>query len=87
MRDSVGDKWYDLGIELLKSNDVNKLNEIRDKHRSNFNRCTAMFFLWLERQPTASWNQLLEALRLDNIGLNTLAANIEKTLLQDEFQG
>ena len=80
MRESVGNKWYDLGIELLKSSDVNKLNKIRDE-QSDLNRCcTAMFQLWLERQPTASWNQLLEALRQDHIGLNTLASNTEEKL-------
>ena len=89
MRDSVGNKWHDLGIELLDSNsDVGKLNTIEVEHTGDLNKCcTKMFHLWLKKQPTASWNQLIEALRQPGIELGTLASKIEQMLLQPKPQG
>ena len=46
-----------------------------------------MLDLWLMKQPTASWNQLIEALRQPGINLGTLATKIEQVLLQPESQG
>ena len=46
-RDSVNEKWYDLGIELLHSNDVGELDRIKAEHPSNLKKCcTKMFDLW-----------------------------------------
>ena len=89
MRNSIGDKWHDLGVELLDSNtDVRKLNTIETEHSTDLNKCcTKMFNLWLEKQPAASWNQLIEALRQPGIELGALANKIEKMLLQPKFQG
>ena len=88
VKGSVGIKWYDLGIEILDFNDVGKLNTIQAEYSSDFNKCcTTMFKLWLQKQPTASWNQLIEALRAPYISLNTLAINIEEMLLQPKLQG
>ena len=39
-----------------------------------------MFHLWLQKQPTASWNQLIISLR--NIELIDLATKIEQMLLE-----
>ena len=88
MRGSVGIKWHDLGIELLDFNDVGELNVIEAEHPSDLSRCcTKMFELWLKKQPTASWNQLIEALRQPGIELGTLASKIEQMLLQPKPQG
>ena len=88
VRGSVGMKWHDLGIELLDSNDVGELDTIEAEHPSDLNKCcTKMFNLWLKKQPTASWNQLIEALRQPGIELGTLASNIEQMLLQLKHQG
>lgn len=38
----------------------------------------------LTKQSTASWNQLIEALRQPSINLDTLAGNIEQMLLKPE---
>ena len=46
-----------------------------------------MFDLWLKKQPTASWDQLIEALRQPGIELGTLAGKIEQMLLQPKPQG
>ena len=81
-------KWHDLGIELLDYNDVGELNTIEAEHPSVLNKCcTKMFDLWLKKQPMASWNQLIEALRQPGIELGTLASKIEQMLLQPKPQG
>ena len=81
VRDEVGKKWYDLGIELLDSNDVGELDTIEAEHSSDLNKCcTKMFGLWLTKQPTASWNQLIEAVRQPSVKLSTLAEKIKQML-------
>ena len=88
MRGSVGAKWHDLGIELLNSNDVGELKTIEAEYPSDVNKCcTKMFDLWLMKQPTASWNQLIEALRQPCINLGTMGSKIKQVLLQPESQG
>ena len=88
MRGSVGTKWHYLGIELLDSNDVGELNTIEAENPSDLNKCCIkMFDLWLKKQPTASWDQLIEALRQPGIELGTLASKIEQMLLQPKPQG
>ena len=88
VRGSVGAKWHYLGIELLHSNDVGELNTIEADHPSDHNKCcTKMFNLWLKKQPTASWNQLIKALRQPGIDLGTLATKIEKILIQSKPEG
>ena len=86
VRGSVGMKWHDLGIELLDSNDYKKLDIIEAEHPTDLSKCcTKMFNLWLQKQLTASWNQLIEALRQPGIELDVLASNIEQMLLQGMF--
>ena len=81
VRKVVADRWHDLGIELLEVDDVKELDRIRSQHSTNINVCcTQMFNLWLQKQPTASWNQLIISLR--NIELIDLATKIEQILLE-----
>jgi len=88
VRDSIGIKWYDLGIELLHSNDVAELDMIEAEHPTDHKKCcTKMFSLWLRKQPAASWNQLVEALRQPGVELITLATNIEQILLAHKPKG
>ena len=89
VRNSVGLKWHDLGVELLDCNDhVEELDTIEAEHSSNLTKCcTKMFNLWLQKQPSASWNQLIVALRQPNIELDTLATKIEQMLLQPKPKG
>ena len=85
---AIDKKWYNLGIELLHSNDAGELDRIKAEHPSNLHICcTKMFELWLKKQPMASWNQLLEALRQPNIKLGTLAMEIEHIILKPRPQG
>lgn len=67
------DMWKDLGIELLGS--TNALDVISNNNNDIRNCCSAMFQLWLDRQPTASWRQLIEALK--QLRLTYLADQIE----------
>ena len=81
VRKEVGSSWHDLGIDLLDNNDVSALNTIRSQYPNDINKCcTEMFQLWLKKQPTASWNQLINSLKKDHIGLNHLATKIEQLL-------
>ena len=82
VKKSLITKWYDLGIELLAEEDVQALDEIqRNNPRDASTCCTKMFQLWLERQPKASWKQLVEALKEPNIEMNELANTIEQKLV------
>ena len=88
VRSEVNLKWHDLGAELLDGEDVGKLDTIEADNPTDHDKCCAkMFKLWLRKQPTASWNQLIEALRQPDIELLTLASRIEQMLLQLEPQG
>lgn len=82
-------KWHDLGVELLdSSDDLDDLDKIEAENKSDLGKCcTKMFQLWLRKQPTASWNQLIEAFRQPNIELHALATKIEEMLLQSKPQG
>ena len=74
-------KWYDLGIELLENEDVEELNTIRNNYpRDGGACCTEMFKLWLRKQPKATWNQLIKALKEPGIEMNKLANTIEENL-------
>ena len=86
VRKSVGSSWYDLGIDLLESNDVKELNIIRSQHSADINTCcTEMFQLWLRKHPTASWNKLIDSLKY--IDLNHLADEIAQMLVQPKPAG
>ena len=82
----VGSKWYDLGIDLLERDDIEELNTIQSQHSADISICCSkMFQLWLNKQPTASWNQLIESLRC--IDLDHLAGKIDQMLLQPKPAG
>ena len=82
VKKSVTTKWHDLGIELLGDESLQALDEIQKNNPRDVSMCcTKMFQLWLERQPDASWRQLIQALREPNIELNELANTIEQKLI------
>ena len=77
--------WKDLGIELMGQDRVADLNTISANHRGDVVECcSSMFLLWLQRQPEANWQQLIDA--LIKIELNLLASNIKKSLISSEQQ-
>ena len=88
VRGEVGLKWYDLGTELLDSDDIGTLDTIEADHPSDHNKCCVkMFKLWLRKQPSASWNQLIEALKQPDIEFHALATRIEQMLVQPKPNG
>ena len=88
VKQSVGPKWYDLGIDLLEKDDVAELNIIQSQHSMDINTCcTKMFQLWLNKHPTASWNQLIDSLKQPGIDLDQLATNVEQMLLRPKPAG
>ena len=80
LKKSIAFKWYDLGIELLEPENIRKLDEIQSNNpRDASTCCTKMFQLWLDKQPEASWEQLIKALR--DIDLNEVGNAVEEEWL------
>ena len=68
-----------MGIELLGQRGAAHLNTISASHGGNITECCSrMFSLWLERQPDASWKQLMDS--LTKVNLVSLAATIKSRL-------
>lgn len=75
---SGAEMWKNLGVELL--GDTNALEIIKLSNSNDVQSCcSAMFRLWLERGTTASWRQLINALK--QLQLNYLANQIESKLI------
>ena len=70
--------WLDLGVELLQEEDIAALKTIKSNVSDCTVRCSEMFQLWLERQPKASWRNLIDALK--QIHQEKLAFSIENLL-------
>ena len=82
VRDKVAPKWYDLGVELLSSEQSVKLNIIKEDHPADTSkRCTELFNYWLDVDTDASWNKLIAA--LEHIGEGVLAENIRRNILKN----
>ena len=65
VRDHVYSKWHDLGLELLEQEDEETLNQIkRNNPNDDWECCNEMFQLWLRKCDTATWDQLIQALRV-----------------------
>ena len=83
MREETGVtlKWYEIGLELLDSNNVVVLDVIKEKYPNDANKCcTEMFKKWLEYKPDGDWDQL--AMALNKLELNSAAKSIKS-----EFTG
>ena len=64
---------------------VADLDIISVNHRGDvIGCCSSLFSLWLQRQPEASWKQLIDA--LIKIKLNVLALEITKSLISNHEQ-
>lgn len=87
VRHLVEKNWRDLGVYLLPEEDCKELDIIESHHQTDVNFCcTQMFQLWLRKQPTASWNQLIESLRQPGIQMDQLATKIEQMLVQPKSE-
>ena len=68
-----------MGIELLEPGDLPALDKIQINYPRDVGMCcTKMLQLWLERQPDATWEQLIQALK--EVKMNELASTIEQEL-------
>ena len=77
------DKWRDLGIVLIGQHAVTDLDVIRINYPNNVMQCCSrMFTEWRQRTPTASWKQLIEALK--EVELTQLASELEEFLIPSE---
>ena len=73
--------WYDLGITLLKEEQESHLDVIESSHGDNKKECCKkMFWYWLSTNTSATWQQLIEALRSPAVELPVVAADLEKML-------
>ena len=75
---SASSKWFELGMELLDEHQLSKLEAINVDYVENTRRCLAMLEYWLRTHPSATWYQLVVALRAPGIELNQVAANLKE---------
>ena len=79
----MADVWYDLGLQLFDPKDVSELDTIMASHSNNPSRaCTKMFSLWLQRNPSASWNSLIKIIKGPGIERHDVACKIEQQIFQ-----
>ena len=83
----IASKWYDVGLELMEVEDERELDTIQAEPtlKDNMERAKRMLKHWLDRKPDASWNDLLNALKISAIGLNTTSLEIEGLLLPESM--
>ena len=72
------DKWFDLGLVLMGESSRNNLNVIKIDQRNTYGYCDAMFGLWLQRVPDASWDKLITALK--ELKMDDIVKNLEERL-------
>jgi len=82
VRPKVAPKWYDLGVELLSMERVDKLDVIRHDNPGDAEACcTEMFKFWLQEDTMASWTKLVRALRSPAVDQIVLADEIEEVFV------
>ena len=81
VRLNIASRWYDLGTQLLSSDQCKKLDTIELDHRNNVEMCcTKMLVFWLEVDATATWDKLIKALQC--VGLDAVAETINQVVLK-----
>ena len=74
----VTDKWRELGTELLRDSCLPKLDEIRENYPNDCHKCCLMMIdHWLKTTPSATWSDILQALRSPALELTANAEKIE----------
>ncbi|XP_065918803.1 uncharacterized protein [Dysidea avara] len=82
VRALFAEKWYDIGLELLEPVDEPNLRIIKSNRLGKVESCAEMLELWIDRQPNATWNQLIKALKAPGIELHSVAAKIGNMLIR-----
>ena len=86
VRKHISSEWHDLGLELLEQEDEGTLKQIKSNNSNDASKCCKeMFQLWLDKCSTATWDQLIQALR--EVDLNSLATEIERKLMDTVYSG
>ena len=81
VRSLVANVWYDLGLQLLDPEDVSELSTIKKNNPHNSNEAfTEMFSLWLQKNPSASWNSLISTIKGPGVNKHDVAHKIEQML-------
>ena len=81
---SITTKWFEIGVVLLDPKYQNELSTIEVDTRNDVATCCRkMFSKWLNTDELASWDKLINALRI--VQLNNVAGHIEQLLLQGEY--
>ena len=69
-------KWSSIGIDLL--NDATQIETITLNNPNNNQKCCEQMFVnWLNKNPKATWWNLLDTLESDAVGLNALAEQVK----------
>ena len=77
----VSPQWYVLGVKLFKEDQESHLDIIELDHVGDNKKCCIdMFWYWLNTNTSATWQQLIEALRSPAVELPVVAANLEEML-------
>ena len=75
---NASSRWYQLGIQLLDDDQVAQLENIKENNADVTERCTALLRYWLRMHPSASWYELVAAMRAPGVELNKLAVAVEE---------
>ena len=84
---AVGNKWYELGIELLDEDQLIQLDIIKFNNHEVTRRCAEMFLFWLSTHSTATWQDLVDALKAPGIELYDVATMVENGLSANQSSG
>ena len=79
---SISTKWYQFGM-LLEINSA-KLDYIEQDYQGSDMKALKMFELWLSSNPSASRKQIIDTLKTEAIGENTVAEEYWKTLIESK---
>ena len=74
----IASQWHEIGAELFNVDDEIVLKTIKDNNPGDAKCAAEMLQTWQDRQPNASWDQLIQAFR--DVKLETLASKIELML-------
>ena len=82
----VADKWKDIGVQLLDPTLINDrvLDVIEADHPHSVEKCCKRVFeKWLSTKEDASWNQLIEAIKI--VELKSLASQLKNSLIGNVY--
>lgn len=77
----TGNKWYNLGLQLLNDKDEPFLSSLKADQRKNTEEmCTEMFRHWLTTEKKPTWDKVIQALRAKSVNYLSIASDVEKML-------